>query len=290
MLRVVAHGDQVIGLKARARNVGVGVGVARCVLELARCHANGGCAHAVGRWGEDGGVLVVAARRVARAWHWCKTRERAARDIHIAGVETGAALRQGEGDQLGVAAGQIAAARTRHDDTGRCGVRWWVGTGLRVVGDADLVVAFHHLAGHRRGGATEGVQVLVARVVAELTRRHPNGGRARAVGRRREGGGIDLVARACGARGGHRCEVRERAARDGDVGLIEIGAGLGQRKADGLAAGERAAAQSLDFDGGRRGVTLRCEIEVTVVGVAHAVVLHGTGLGAARARDRAFDL
>ena len=233
---------------------------------------------------------MVAARRVARAWHRRKARERAARDIDIAGVETGAALRQGEGDQLGVAAGQIAAARTRHDDAGRRGVGRRVGVGLRVVADRDPVVALHHLAGHSTSGATEGVQVLVARVVAELARRHTNGGRAGAVGRRREGGGIDLVARACGARGGHRCEVRERAARDGDVGLIEIGAGLGQRKADGLAAGERAAAQSLDFDGGRRGVTLRCEIEVTVVAAAHAVVLHGTGLGAARARDRAFDL
>ena len=136
----------------------------------------------------------------------------------------------------------------------------------------------------------ECVQVLVARVVSELARSHADGGGAIGVGCRREGGRVFLVARARSAAGGHRCELAERATRDRNVGLVEGGAGLRELKADGLAAGERAAAQSLDFDGGGCGVARGIGIEVAVVVAVDAVVLNRPGGGATGACDRAFDL
>ena len=173
---VVANGHQVVGLKAAARHIGVGVGVALGVGELARGHPDGGRATGARVGREGGGVLVVAAGGTAAAGHRRKARERAADHIDVFQREGAGVFTQGEGDGLCTARGQAAAARTRHHNGRRCGVGRRVGVGLRVVGDADLVV------GVLCTGELVVVLVGVACVVRELACGHTDGGGAGAVG------------------------------------------------------------------------------------------------------------
>ena len=138
---VVANRDQVIGLVAGcAANVGVLVGVARRIAELARSHADGGAATGIGRGREGGGVLVVASAGAATAGDRRKVAERPADHVDVGQVEGAGVFAQGEGDRVGAAAGQAACACARHDDARGRAVSGWVGVGLRVVGDGDQVV------------------------------------------------------------------------------------------------------------------------------------------------------
>ena len=274
---VVADRHLVVGLVACANHIGVGVGITLGIGELARRHPDGGVAAGVGTGCEGGRVLVVAAAGAAAGGHRREVAERAAHHVNVGQREGAGVLAEREGDGLCSARGQVGAARTRHHDRGRRGVGRRVGAGLGVVGNAHLVVGLVAAA------ADVGVGVGIARVVRELARHHANGGRTAGVGTGREGGRVVRVARARRATGGHRGEVREHAAHHINVAQPKAGARLAEREGERLAAGERAAAHARHHNRGRRGVAAG-----RGVGAVHAVVLHRTGAGAARATDKAL--
>ena len=162
----------------------------------------------------------------------------AAHGVDVAQGKVGAGFTQGEGD--GDRAGDRARALAANDD-GR-------GGGVGVDVQAQLVVAFDHLAAHCSGGAAVGVEVEVVGRVLELARSHANGGGGRAVGSGGEGGAVDQRV------GAALLEVAQAAAADIDIGLGEVSAGLGQSEVNGLGAGDGTCPCTGDGDGGRRGV------------------------------------
>ena len=252
---VVVDVDDVVGFNRGAghtADVGVEVGVVGGVGELARLHTNAGQARAVGSGREGGGVVGVAACGVTAGEHGCKVGECAAHHIDVGQSERGAGFTEGEGDFIAATGRQVAAAfaaerNDRRRVVGRNG----------VVGQCDLVVGLNNMAADAVGAGRVGVQVLVACVVAEFSGGHTDGGCARAVGCRREAGGVLGVAGARRPAGGHRGEVAERAACDGDVAHVKVHRGFGQGEGDGFvgAAGQRGACMGAGHDdGGRCGV------------------------------------
>ena len=245
--------------------VGVLVGVARHVRELARFDAHAGRARA-DHGSEGGHILGVAGCRAARGFNRAKACERAELVVHIIDVKAGARFTQRKQD--GFALAHRACARAADHDGGRCGVR-------RVGGVAhgDHVVGLIDGATH---AFLEGVHVVVARQVGDSAVEHTNFHVAAGVGRWRVGGCVLREAAQCGAAGaGHGHDVGDRAAAadDGDAGDIETGQLTdGEEQGFCLARSQGAAAQTGHGDIGRRGVGAGCVVanRDLVVGVFYA--------------------
>ena len=221
---VVAERDLVVGLKACAAGVGVGVVVACSVCKLACRNTHGGRALGVGVGGEGGRVLRVAIGGVAAAGHRGKTTQGAACDVNVGLGESGACLRQGEVNRLAGVDHTCATAADHHRGGGGVGQ-------LGVVDDVDEVVC---LQARSRHAGEVGVQVGVVAGVGELARSHANGGGAQRVGVGREGSGVVGVAACSRAAGGHWGEVGQGATRDVHISQAESSGGLREHEGDGV--------------------------------------------------------